>query len=177
MIAAILEALDTPLGTFAVLGNHDYDYGKKRVVGAFHQAGIQVLENRSRHIISHKGSFMLYGLPDATHGASNLANMLAEAEPDLPGIIMAHDPVSFAQVPSGPFLTLSGHTHGGQIRLPRIGPVTNSSKAPLKWTSGHIVERGRHLYVSNGIGTSVIPFRIGCPPEVNFIHLGGAGGL
>ena len=60
---------------------------------------------------------------------------------------------------------------------PRIGAVTNSSKAPMKWTSGHIVDRDRHLYVSNGVGTSVVPFRMGCPPEVNFIHLGGAGGL
>ena len=178
VIAAILEALQTPLGTFAVLGNHDYDYGKDRVAGAFSQAGIQVLENRSRRIISHKGSFMLYGLPDATKGRPNLSNLLGEGEPDANRASSWRTilPAS-SMCPKGPYLTLSGHTHGGQIRLPRIGAVTNSSKAPMKWTSGHVVDRDRHLYVSNGIGTSVVPFRMGCPPEVNFIHLGGAGGL
>ncbi len=177
VIAAILEGLQAPLGTHAVLGNHDYDYGRERIVGAFDAARINVLENRAHRISTHKGDFTLFGLADTSRGPQMLSNLLAGSNPDMPGIIMAHDPASFTHVPSGPYLTVAGHTHGGQIRLPRIGALTNSSKAPLKWTSGHVVERDRHLYVSNGIGTSLIPFRLGCPPEVNFIHLGGAGGL
>jgi hypothetical protein len=177
VIACILEGLEAPLGIHAVLGNHDYNYGRERIVGAFDAAGIKVLENRSRRIMTHKGDFNLFGLADTSRGVQKLSNLLEDSDSDMPGIIMAHDPASFAYVPRGPYLTVSGHTHGGQIRLPRIGALTNSSKAPLAWSTGHVVERDRHLYVSNGIGTSLIPFRFGCPPEVNFIHLGGAGGL
>lgn len=177
VIAAILEPLDAPLGIHAVLGNHDYSYGKDRIIGAFGQAGINVLENTSCTIESPKGDFMLFGLPDTSEGRSALPALLRARAKDLPGVIMAHDPAVFATVPEGPYLTVAGHTHGGQIRLPRIGALTNSSAAPMRWTRGHVVEGGRHLYVSSGIGTSFIPLRIGCPPEVNFLHLGGAGGL
>ena len=177
VIAAILEGLEAPLGIHAILGNHDYNYGRERIAGALDAAGIKVLEDQSRLISTHKGDFMLFGLADMRRGASKLSNLLSDADPEMPGIIMAHDPASFARVPQGPYLTIAGHTHGGQIRLPRVGALINSSKAPLKWTSGHVVERERHMYVSSGIGTSLIPFRFGCPPEVNFIHLGGAGGL
>lgn len=177
VIAAILEPLEAPLGIHAVLGNHDYSYGKDRITGALGQAGINVLENSACMIECSKGDFMLYGVADASQGTSALPGLLNAQVPGLPGIIMAHDPASFAEVPDGPYLTVSGHTHGGQIRAPRIGALINSSAAPLRWTSGHVVENGRHLYVSSGIGTSLLPVRIGCPPEVNFIHLGGAGGL
>ena len=177
VIAAILEGLETPLGTHAVLGNHDYDYGRERIVGAFDAAGINVFENRAQRMRTPKGDFMLFGLADTSRGAQQVTNLVSDSDPDMPGIVMAHDPASFTHVPAGPYLTVSGHTHGGQICLPRIGALINSSKAPMKWTSGHVVDRDRHLYVSNGIGTSLVPFRMGCPPEVNFIHLGGAGGL
>lgn len=177
VIAAILERLDAPLGIHAVLGNHDYSYGKGRISGALGQAGINVMENSASLIECSKGDFMLYGLADASQGRSALPGLLSAQMPGLPGVIMAHDPASFADVPEGPYLTVSGHTHGGQIRLPRFGALTNSSTAPMHWTSGHIVEGDRHLYVSNGIGTSIMPVRIGCPPEVNFVHLGAASGL
>lgn len=177
VIAAILQGLRAPLGIHAILGNHDYDYGREQIVGAFRQSGIAVLENASRRIISHKGDFMLFGLADHERGMPSLSSLLGSQEPELPGIIMMHDPAGFAYVPRGPYLTLAGHTHGGQVRLPKIGALINSSEAPIEWTAGHVVERDRHLYVSSGLGTSLMPFRFGCPPEVNFLHLGGAGGL
>ncbi|MGI9413005.1 MAG: metallophosphoesterase [Hyphomicrobiales bacterium] len=174
--SAILEELTAPLGVYAVLGNHDHDYGKERIAGALTQAGVTVLENASEVISSPKGDFVLIGLPALALNGSGLGALIDAAPKDMPGIIMAHDPAVFAHVPGGPYITVSGHTHGGQFRLPRIGPVVNSSRAPLRWSHGHIVENDRHLYVSSGIGTSVIPLRIGCPPEVNFVHLGGANG-
>ena len=87
--------------------------------------------------------------------------------------MLTHDPVWFADVPAGPFLTLAGHTHGGQIRLPGIGVLTNSSHAPLRWTHGLIVEDGRHLYVTAGLGTSGMPLRIGVPPEFAVLDVNG----
>ena len=76
-----------------------------------------------------------------------------------PAIVLAHDPFWFAHVPAGPHLTLAGHTHGGQVRLPWIGAFTNASRAPLRWSLGHVVEEGRQLYVTSGIGTSVMKIR------------------
>ena len=174
--SAILEELNAPLGIYAVLGNHDHDYGPERITGALTQAGVKVLDNASEVIASPKGDFVLFGLPALAPNGSGVNGLVADAPGDLPGIVMAHDPAFFAHVPAGPYITVSGHTHGGQFRLPKIGAVVNSSRAPLRWTHGHVVEKDRHLYVSSGIGTSVIPLRIGCPPEVNFLHLGGANG-
>jgi predicted MPP superfamily phosphohydrolase len=76
------------------------------------------------------------------------------------------DPASFADVPKGPWVTVSGHTHGGQWRIPFWGPLVNASDAPLRWSHGHIIEGGRHLIVSAGLGTSGLPWRINCPPEI-----------
>ena len=91
-----------------------------------------------------------------------------------PTIVLAHDPFWFAHVPAGPHLTLAGHTHGGQVRLPWIGAFTNASPAPLRWSLGHVVEEGRQLYVTSGIGTSGIPLRIGTPPEFVVVDVGAA---
>ena len=92
--------------------------------------------------------------------------------------MLAHDPAAFALVPEGiTCLMLCGHTHGGQIRIPLLGPIINMSDAPLRWTYGHVVIDNRHLYVTSGIGTSLLPFRIGVPPEIALIELDGAEAL
>ena len=83
--------------------------------------------------------------------------MLASLAPDRPAIVLTHDPVWFKDVPPGPFLTLAGHTHGGQIKLPGLGVVTNASRAPQRWSHGLVVEGGRHLIVTAGLGTGRHP--------------------
>ena len=70
-------------------------------------------------------------------------------------------------------LMLCGHTHGGQIQLPLLGPLVNMSDAPLRWTYGHVVEGDCHLYVTSGLGTSVLPLRLGIPPEVVIVEVDG----
>ena len=99
--------------------------------------------------------------------------MLARLTARRPSIVLAHDPHWFAHVPAGPHLTLAGHTHAGQLRVPFIGALRNASRAPLRWSYGHIVEDGRHLYVTAGLGTSPLPLRIGAPPEYALIDVGG----
>jgi predicted MPP superfamily phosphohydrolase len=69
---------------------------------------------------------------------------------------------------------LAGHTHGGQIRLPGVGIITNARKAPLRWSHGLIHEGGRYLYVTSGIGTSGLPLRWGVPPEYGVLDVAGA---
>ena len=80
-------------------------------------------------------------------------------------------PASLARLPDKSMLMVSGHTHGGQVRLPWVGPVINASNAPLAWSHGHIRLGLRQLIVSAGLGTSVLPIRYRCPPEIVEIEL------
>ena len=170
-IAAILARLDAPLGRFAVLGNHDDTYGADEVTGALQTNGITVLSDE-RHPLRYEGHDIdLIGLPDARKLRAAGRTLLAGLPSGRATIVLAHDPFWFAHVPAGPHLTLAGHTHGGQIRFPLVGALRNSSDAPLRWTHGHIVEQGRHLYVTGGIGSSAIPLRIGVPPEYAVIDV------
>jgi len=173
-VAAVLAGLDAPLGRFAVLGNHDYTYGADEVANALRANGILVL-NDERRTLHHEGHEVdLIGIPDARDMRTQGRALLRELSPDRPTIVLAHDPDWFRHVPSGPHLTFAGHTHAGQVRFPFVGALRNASRAPLRWTYGHVVEDGRHLYVTAGLGTSAIPLRIGAPPEVALIDVAGA---
>jgi len=160
VIAGMLGRLDAPLGRFAILGNHDYVYGADAVAAALRDAGIAVLDDE-RHTFA--AGFDLIGLPDARDERPAGRALLAAL--DRPSIVLAHDPAWFAYLVAGPHLMLAGHTHGGQFRLPVVGPVVNMSRAPLRWTYGMIEEGGRRLFVTSGLGTSGVPLRIRCPPE------------
>jgi hypothetical protein len=173
IIAAILARLDAPLGRFAVLGNHDYTYGARHVAEALAENGIVLLSDE-RRTLHHNGiAIDLIGLPDARMPSAAGKALLSTLSNGHPAIVLAHDPVWFAHVPAGPHLTLAGHTHGGQVRFPLLGALRNASRAPLRWSYGHVVEGGRHLYVTGGIGTSAIPLRIGVPPEYAIIDVSG----
>jgi len=169
VIAAILGRLDAPLGRFAVLGNHDYTYGIDEIAQALRDHGITVLSDEKRTLRHDGHEFDLVGLPDARELRPSGRALLAGLE--RPTIVLAHDPEWFAHIPPGPHLTLAGHTHGGQVVLPRLGALTNASRAPRRWTYGHVIEDGRQLYVTSGIGTSGIPLRIGMPPEFAVIDV------
>lgn len=168
--ASVISRLHPRFGWFSVLGDHDEAYGTERVGTALRRAGIQVLLDE-RAMFSFLGQAIdVVGLaPSSPDPARILDKNLIGG----PAIVLAHDPAAFARLPKGPYLMLSGHTHGGQMQLPWIGPVINMSAAPLRWTHGHVVEDGRHLYVTSGIGTSGVPLRIGVSPEVAIIDING----
>lgn len=172
-IVAVLARLDAPLGRFAVLGNHDYTYGADEVAKALQAHGITVLNDERRTLRFDGSDIDLIGLPDARKLRAAGQGLLAALPPGRPAIVLAHDPFWFAHVPPGPHLTLAGHTHGGQIRFPFVGVLRNASHAPLRWSHVHIVEQGRHLYVTGGLGTSAVPLRIGVPPEYAIIDVSG----
>ena len=104
----------------------------------------------------------MVGLPDAHVVRPQVQALLASLAPDRPTIVLAHDPVWFKDVPPGPYLTLAGHTHGGQIKLPGLGIVTNASRAPLRWSHGLVVEGGRHLIVTAGSAPAASRCGSGC---------------
>jgi predicted MPP superfamily phosphohydrolase len=173
-VAAVLARLAAPLGAFAVLGNHDIDYGEAEVRAALRAHDIALLDDDLRALHFEGAEFELLGIPDARIMRNEALAALRSLSPRRPTVVLAHDPAWFAHLPPGPHLMLSGHTHGGQICLPLLGPFTNKSTAPLRWSHGLIKEEGRYLYVTSGIGTSGVPIRFGMPPEFVIIDLDGA---
>ena len=101
-------------------------------------------------------------------GIDDLEGTLAQTAPDEPVVLLAHEPDIFPLVPDRVSLTMSGHTHGGQVRLFGWSPVV-PSRFGNRYAYGHVVEDGRHLLVSGGLGFSIAPVRFGVRPEINLV--------
>jgi len=158
--AAELKKLRAPLGVFAVLGNHDWWYDGEHVGKALTDAGIAVLENRAVHV----GHIWLGGIADYWTREPDVAGTLRQVTTDDPVVLITHNPDIFPEVPARVSLTLAAHTHGGQVKLPIVGTLVTTSK--LGYVAGEYVDQGRHLFVTTGIGTSILPVRFGVPPEI-----------
>ena len=171
VFGAILKDLRAPLGVYSVLGNHDWWYGGTRVRRALEQNGIKVLENESAKVDARGTSLWLVGLADLWTRQQRIANALATVPEGQPLIALTHNPDIFPNVPQRVPLVLAGHTHGGQVRFPLIGPVIESSDYGDRWVRGHVFEDNHHLFVTTGIGTSIVPVRFGLPPEIVLLTL------
>jgi hypothetical protein len=165
-IAEELKKLRAPLGVYAVLGNHDWWYDGERVGKALNDAGIELLENRAVHV----GHIWLAGIADLWTRDPDVAGTLGQVRGEEPVVLITHNPDIFPEVPPRVSLTLAAHTHGGQVNLPLIGRVVTTSR--LGYTAGEFVEQGRHLFVTTGIGTSIMPVRLGVPPEIVILTVG-----
>jgi len=179
--AGELARLRAPLGVYSILGNHDWWYGIADVRAALERVRIPVMENDAVLLGEAGHRFWLAGLGDQLayrighsqfRGVDDLPGTLAKITSDDPVILLAHEPDIFTEVPERVSLTLCGHTHGGQIRLPLVPPFWAPSEFGARFAYGHIVERGRHLIVSGGLGTSKVPLRLGMPPEIVRVTLG-----
>jgi len=193
--APVLAGLRAPLGVHAVLGNHDYwedkavqrdGHGDTIARRALEAAGIPVYENDVVRLTKAGRPFWLAGLGDQLAylparrfrpvrriGVDDLTATLGKVTDDAPVILLAHEPDVAARVPARVALQLSGHTHGGQVRLLGWSPVAPSGK---KLAYGHI-RMNCDVVVSGGLGCSIMPFRIGVPPEIVLVTLGGAGAV
>ncbi len=197
--AGELAALRAPLGVHAVLGNHDWwedaqvqlrRAGPTPAHIALRAVGIPVYENDAVRIAHGGRAFWLAGLGDQWsfwpqnrdwrrtrkipyEGVDDLPATLAKITDAAPVLLMAHEPDIFPSVPARVSLTLSGHTHGGQVTFAGFAPIV-PSRYGSRYLYGHLVEDGRHLIVSRGLGCSGLPIRFGAPPEILRIDLGGA---
>jgi uncharacterized protein len=170
--ARALDAL-APHGVFAVMGNHDMYTGVRRVESVLTKAGTEVLTNR--HVLIGQGpkSFVLAGLDDVA-GAGlpgrgpNMARAFGDAPPDLARIVLSHNPGYYTASHPYADLTLSGHTHGGQISL-----FINPAQLILRhgFIRGHYSVGDSQLYVNRGFGTAGPPTRVGSQPEVTCLVL------
>jgi uncharacterized protein len=167
-IAQELKKLHAPLGVYAVLGNHDWWHDGEQVGKALTDRGIPVLENRAVHV----GPIWLGGIADFWTRRPDIAGTLRQITSDDPVVLITHNPDIFPEVPARVSLTLAAHTHGGQVKLPIIGTLITTSK--LGYNAGEYVDHGRHLFVTTGIGTSIVPVRFGVPPEIVILTLGSS---
>jgi uncharacterized protein len=171
--ANLLARLECPQ-TFAVLGNHDALVGRREVTDALASKGIPVLHNESTPIEKDNGRIWLAGVADTIVGTDadlSAAIPRGRVAASEPLILMAHEPDYADQVVgSGVDLMLSGHTHGGQVRIPFMPPV-NLPPMGRKYVEGHFSLSDLQLYVTRGIGTVGVPFRFRCPPEITIITL------
>jgi predicted MPP superfamily phosphohydrolase len=157
-----------------VLGNHDGWYDAPRVRRALEGRGIRVLENESARLVWRGAPVWIAGLADLWTGQPDLAAALREVPGDAPVLLMTHSPDVFPGVPRRVALTLAGHTHGGQVRLPLLGRPVVPSDYGQRYAAGEVVEGGRHLFVTTGLGTSIIPVRFGVPPQIAVLTLNAA---
>ncbi|MEP3278522.1 MAG: metallophosphoesterase [Stappiaceae bacterium] len=156
-----------PLGAWAVLGNHDWEYGYGAVTAALTACDIPVMRNEAVLLKHRSTSVHLAGVDDYATNRGRLQETIRDVPNHQPLIILTHDPAAFADLEGRSALVLAGHTHGGQVVLPFFGPVVNASVAPLTHTYGHIVTKsGSQMIVSSGLGTSGLPLRLGTWPEI-----------
>ena len=171
VFAATLKDLRAPLGVYSVLGNHDWWYNGSKVRQGLEQNGIKVLENEVLKVEGRGNGFWLAGLADLWTRPQRIEATIEKVPVAEPVIALTHNPDIFPKVPQRVPLLLAGHTHGGQVSFPFIGPVIEPSDFGQRYVAGHVVENGHHLFVTTGIGTSIIPVRFGVPPEIVLLTL------
>lgn len=173
-VARALGDLGAPLGSVAVLGNHDWRFGGERVRAALEAAGVCVLENEAVSLGTGSGPVWVAGVGDARMRLADVRRSLREVPEADPVILLTHDPDVFADVPERVALTVAGHLHGGQVGIPLLRRRVLPSAHGERYARGHVEEDGRHLYVTQSVGEAGLPFRFLAPPEVVVVELGSA---
>jgi predicted MPP superfamily phosphohydrolase len=166
VFAPVLKDFRAPLGVYSVLGNHDWWWDGKRVRHGLEQNGIKVLDDEVFKVERQGSSFWLAGLADLWTRPQHIQETIAKVPDGQPIIALTHNADIFPRIPQRVQLLLAGHTHGGQVRFPLIGTVIEPSDFGQRYVRGHVLENGHHLFVTTGIGTSIMPVRFGVPPEI-----------
>ena len=158
-----------------MLGNHDWWSDAGSIRESLVKSGIHILENETTILsIGDHSKFNLIALGDDMTGHADQDTAFSKIKNNLPRIVLLHDPgalldLSFQESFN---LALAGHMHGGQVNIPFLGPLITPGRAPREWAKGWSDTEGGKLFVTNGIGTSILPVRFNAPPEVVIIDFG-----
>lgn len=166
-ISQSLSRLKAACGVFAVMGNHDYE-PKNIVRPILKKAKITLLEDKSKEIFYKNKKIRICGIKDLWHYTSDVKYVIGNV--NCPTIFLSHNPDTFPNVPEEVSLTLSGHTHSGEIVLPFLGAIWVPSKYGKRYAKGHIQEGNKQLFVTSGIGT-LSRHRLFNPPEIVILNI------
>lgn len=166
---APLAGLRPPLGVVAVLGNHDHWRDAASFRAALPKVGVTMLANQA----ITRGPLVIGGVDDIVSGNENLARTYAAMKP-LAGarILLSHSPDIVPALPAPVGIVFAGHTHCGQIRLPLVGALFTASPYGQRFACGMIDDSGQRVLVGAGLGTSILPLRLGTPPDIWLVTLG-----
>lgn len=171
VIAEHLRPLTARKPVYAVLGNHDWWKDGDKLRAAFESAGVVVLEDQAQAVDLGGCALWMVGVGDLMEAPHDIERAFSAIDDDRPAIAVTHNPNVFPGMPARASLVVAGHTHGGQIAFPGVGAPGLWNKADGRYPKGHFVEDGRQLFVSPGIGTSILPIRFGVPPEISRLTL------
>lgn len=169
-VARRLVAWRAPLGTVAVLGNHDWSRAGARMSAALREAGIATLENEAHPIIRDGVRLWIVGVADLRSRTPSL-RPLDEVPDGEPILLLTHDPDVFLRAPRRVALTLAGHTHGGQVNLPLLRRRFIPSREGPRFRAGLVERDGRLLFITSGVGVTGIPARLFALPEIAVLEL------
>lgn len=168
-IANILKNLKSKHGVIAVMGNHDY-VPPSVVKNIYQKSNIILLENEDYYFSHNAKTLRIVGFKDLWYFKSNPIQVVGMKDKTTPTVVLTHNPDYFPQMPEFVSLTLSGHTHGGEIVLPFIGSFFIPSEYGQRYRNGYIIENNKHLFVSRGVAT-LSGGRFLDPPEINILTL------
>ncbi len=171
-VAKYLRQLNAPLGKYVVLGNHDWWNDNDAIRSQLQQIGFIVLENESHLIdLGNNQKINLVGIGDRFTNHSDPVKAFSQVDDTYPSLVFMHDPASIFEIKHKFFVSFAGHTHGGQVFIPGIGAIITPTDAPKSWAKGWTEFELGSLYVSQGIGTSILPVRFNAPPEFLILSL------
>jgi predicted MPP superfamily phosphohydrolase len=167
-----ISALKPRLGVFAVAGNHDHWSSVERITGALEQAGVRVLANESHRLHVRGQSLVVVGIDDLWSRRAEPSRAFAQVRPDECTMVLAHNPDTALYARHlKPGVMLSGHTHGGVVRLPFYGSPLKLLRIGKQFYAGLNRYRDFYIYTNRGLGTYWLRIRINCRPEVSRFHL------
>ncbi len=178
--AEIMRPLADAVPTVGVLGNHDWYAGAYKMRRALENAGVRMIDNgrcyfgRQRTLTDREEGLCIAGVGDLLESKVDYRRALGGVDPDMPRLLLSHNPDAAEMREAGDHridLMLSGHTHGGQVRLPIIGSPGVPSRFGEKYRAGMVQGPWCRVFISTGVGMSVAPFRFGVRPEINVLTL------
>ncbi len=167
LIAYELSHIKSDYPVYTVLGNHDMWVGGDKIQKVLEKNGIKVLRNSNDFVNVKDKKIYIAGIEDLTTGFPNQNKAFENTEK--PVILLSHQPDIFPKAWEDANIILAGHTHGGQVVFPIIGALLVPSAYGQKFRSGYIEENNKKMIVTKGLGTSILPIRFNCKPEINVI--------